>query len=73
MKRRKRSYANVDFGLPEEQVKFFDELTPEQVEEVRLRFSAGLINCDWWVYAVKQNGSLVPRRVLRSPLRELTT
>lgn len=65
----KRHYAD-QFGLPEAQIRFFDELTPPQVEEVRQQFSAGLVNVENYVYAVKRDGELVRRRERRNPLLE---
>lgn len=65
----KRHYA-YEFGLPEAQIRFFDELTPAQVDEVRQQFSAGLVNVDRYVYAVKRDGTLVLRRERRNPLLE---
>ena len=71
MIRAKRHYARKSFGLPEEQIKFFDELTPDQVSEVRQHFSAGLVDVEKYVYAVKRDGHLVWRRVRRNPLLEM--
>ena len=66
----KERYGRRLFGLPAEQVRFFGELTPEQVEEVRLHFTAGLVDVDNWVYAVSQDGHLVTSRERRQPLIE---
>jgi hypothetical protein len=65
----KQHYAH-EFGLPEEQVRFFDELTPAQVEDVQRYFSAGLVGVDNYVYAVKRNGRLVWNRLKRNPWLE---
>lgn len=54
-------YARV-MGLPPQQVRRFEELTEAQVAEVRVQFSAGLVDVGNWVYAVRRDGSLVPRR-----------
>lgn len=59
------------FGLPEEQIRFFDELTPTQVEDVRRYFTAGLVNVGAYVYAVKRDGSLVWHRENRNPALEM--
>jgi len=58
------------FGLSSEQVRFFDELTAEQVEEVRQFFSAGLVGVGNYVYAVKRTGKLVWGRLKRDELVE---
>ncbi len=65
----KRHYAR-QFGLPSEQIRYFDELTSDQVEEVSRQFSARLIDVEGYVYAVKRDGGLVPRRIRRDPLVE---
>lgn len=67
--RAKRRYAGM-FGLPVEQIRFFDELTPAQVEEVREHFSARLVQVAGYVYAVRRDGHLVVRRERRDPLLE---
>jgi|GEM_PF-2611252 len=67
---RKGGYARIHFGLPEEQIRFFDELTPDQVESVRWHFSASLVFADNYVYAVTRDGKLIPRRVERNPFIE---
>jgi len=69
MDRVKERYARL-FGLPAEQIRFFGELTPAQVEEVRRHFTAGLVEVDRWVYAVKRDGHLVTNRERRQPLLE---
>ncbi len=53
------------FGLPAEQIRFYWELTPEQVEEVRYYYTAGLVNVKDYVYAVKADGHLVVNRERR--------
>ena len=65
----KYHYAR-EFGLPEEQIRFFDELTPAQVEEVRRYFSAGLVNVEKYVYAVRRDGHLVWGRRRRNHFLE---
>ena len=67
---RTRDFYARKFGLPSEQVRFFDELTPKQVEEVRQLFSAGLIGVENYVYAVKRTGKLVWGRHKRDELVE---
>jgi hypothetical protein len=57
-------------GLPEGQIRFFDELDEAQVAEVRQEFSAGLVSVDRYVYAVKRDGHLVSRRERRDILVE---
>ena len=66
----KEHYGNL-FGLPAEQIRFFDELTPAQVQEVRNQFTAGLVNVSNYVYAAKRDGRLVPRREARRPMIEM--
>ena len=66
----KEHYGNL-FGLPAEQIRFFDELTEAQVEEVRQKFTAGLVNVANYVYAAKRDGGLVPRREKRRPMIEM--
>ena len=56
------------FGLPEEQLRFFGELTPGQVEEVRRQFSAALVGVEDYIYAVRRDGTLVPARERRNIL-----
>lgn len=58
------------FGLPAEQIRFFGELTPVQVEDVRRYFTAGLIDVENYVYAVKRGGALVWNRERRDYLLE---
>ena len=60
----KARYAEK-FGLPAGQIRFFDELTPAQVEEVRHYFTAGLVSVERYVYAAKRDGGLVHRRERR--------
>jgi len=62
----KRHYVSL-FGLPESQLRWFAELTPEQVEDVKRHFSAGLVGVDNYVYAVKADGELVCRRERKRP------
>lgn len=68
-RRVKGHYARL-FGLPAEQIRFFGELTPDQVDEVRWHYSAGLVDVDNYVYAVKRDGHLVVNRVRRELLTE---
>lgn len=58
--RRKAPYATRLFGLPVEQVKFFDELTADQKGQVAYHF--GLPGADHFVYAIKRDGDLVSSR-----------
>jgi hypothetical protein len=60
------------FGLPADQIRFFDELTESQVELVRRYFTAGLVNVEKYVYAVRRDGGLVARREKRNLLWERT-
>lgn len=56
----KQLYADKCFGLPIEQIKFFPELTTEQMAQVYFYFgNAGPNN---FVYAVKRDGNLVTKR-----------
>ena len=66
----KERYARK-FGLPADQIRFFDELTPAQAEDVRRQFSAGLAGVHDYVYAVKRDGSLVWHRERRDLLLEM--
>jgi hypothetical protein len=52
------------FGLPVEQVKFYNELTTEQRERVAYRF--GGYRPDNHVYAVKRDGGLVSQRFTKT-------
>lgn len=67
--RNMRYYAHR-FGLPEDQIRFFNELTPAQIKEVQYYFTAGLMRVNMYVYAVKRDGHLVLRRELRNELVE---
>jgi len=60
----KRWYGNK-FALPAQQIRFFSELSKEQIEEVREKFTAGLVNVEKYVYAVKRSGKLVWARERR--------
>ena len=51
------------FGLPEDRIKLFDELTGDQKVMVFWLFNA--IKPDDYVYAIKRNGGLVSRREKR--------
>lgn len=64
---RERERYQQLFGLPAEQIRFFHELTDEQVQEVRYYFTAGLVDVDNWMYAVKCDGHLVSSRERRRP------
>ena len=57
---RKKPYADRCFGLPVEQVKFYDELTADQTAQVVYHF--GRLYADSFVYAVKRDGNLVSMR-----------
>ena len=59
-----------EFGLPVEQIRFSDELTPERLSEVRQVFGIGLCSARNWVYAVRDDGGLVLRMVGRSEALE---
>jgi len=48
------------FGLPVEQIRFFDELTPQQKEIVYWEF--GGFNAEDYVYAVRKGAGIVTRR-----------
>lgn len=67
---RVRQWYAREFGLPAEQVRYFEELTPAQVEKVRQYFSAGLVGVKDWMYAVKRDEDLVWHRVKRDGLVE---
>jgi hypothetical protein len=58
-------YATTFFGLPENQIKYYDELSAEQKERCHWLF--GKTNADQFVYAVKQDGDLVSRRERKRP------
>ena len=60
MDQRKRDRFARQFGLPAEQIKTFDELTQDLVNEVQRVY--GLYNADLYVYAVKRSGELVWNR-----------
>lgn len=62
----KQMYAIRCFGLPVEQIRDYDELTPEQLERVYYHFGQNQKTNRCFVYAVKQNGELV---VMRERLR----
>lgn len=64
---RERERYQQLFGLPAEQIRFFHELTDEQVQEVRYYFTAGLVDVDNWMYAVRRDGHLVSSRERRRP------
>jgi len=63
-----KSYYARQFGLPEEQIRFFDELTEEQKKQAAQVF--GLWHAPEYVFAVKRDGDLVWRREKRNPLFE---
>lgn len=56
------------FGLPADKIRFFDDLTNEQVKEVDWGFS--LMNADKYVYVLKTDGRLVSTRYKRNFLIE---
>ena len=66
----KEHYGNL-FGLPAEQIRFFDELTGQQVEEARRLFTSTLSDAHDYVYAAQPNGGLFLRREKRQPLAAL--
>ena len=66
---RKDHYARMLFGLPVEQIRFFDELDEKQQMAVRREY--GAVDLDTYVYAVKADGELVRRREKRRPLLEV--
>lgn len=55
-------YAGKCFGLPVEQVKDYDELSPEQLNQVYRHFGQDKKVNRRFVYAVKKNGDLVTMR-----------
>ena len=59
MTQQRERYAQM-FGLPVEQIRLFNELTPTQKNSVNWLFS--LANTNQYVYAVKKDGSLVSKR-----------
>ncbi len=61
----KSLYARQCFGLPVEQVRFFDELTEVQQDEVYWHF--GRQNPGNYIYAVKRDGGLVEQRERKRP------
>jgi len=56
-------YATKLFGLPEGQIKFYNELTSEQQAKVAWTFNA--LKPDDYIYAVKRDGALVSKREKR--------
>ena len=65
----KRAYVDK-LGLPEAQIRFFDELTPGQVMSVRHYFTEALVDVDLYVYGVKKSGELIDNRTRRDCLAE---
>lgn len=63
--RKKRPYADKCFGLSVEQIRFFAELTTEQMAQVYYHF--GNLNPNNFVYAVKRDGHLVEMRERKRP------
>ena len=61
-------YATKFFGLPEDQIKFYNELTSEQQAKVAWTFNA--LKPDDYIYAVKRDGALISKREKRIPLME---
>lgn len=53
-------YGSKCFGLPEEQIKTFDELTSEQQERAYYYF--GKADVGRFIYCIKKNGELVWNR-----------
>ena len=62
-------YATKLFGLPEGQIKFYNELTQAQKDRVPWIFNA--LKPDDYIYAIKRNGNLVSKREKRIPLMEV--
>lgn len=58
--RKKQPYADKCFGLSVEQIRFFAELTTEQITQVYYHF--GNANPNGFVYAVKKDGNLISMR-----------
>lgn len=56
----KQLYADKCFGLPPEQIKAFDELTPEQ--QGRVHYFFGKCDTGRFVYSVKKSGELIHNR-----------
>jgi len=56
-------YAGL-FGLPVEQIRHFDDLSPQQQDEVAYHFST--IDASKYIYAVKRDGHLVSIRHKRN-------
>lgn len=67
-KRNVKDYYARQFGLPVDQVRFFDELTDDQVSEVFWNFSP--VDPEKYVYALKSTGKLVSSRQDRNYLNE---
>lgn len=63
----KAMYAR-EFGLPPEQIRFFDELSEDQRKQVFWSFNIN--RPSFYVYAVKRDGNLVWERKARDFLRE---
>lgn len=63
----KQMYASHLFALPVEQIRYYDELTPEQLEQCHHYFGISQENNRKYVYAVKKNGGLVWNRELKRP------
>jgi hypothetical protein len=60
--KQRQRYANK-FGLPADQVRYYEELTQSERKEVLYQF--GSHKPENYVYAVKRAGGLVWRRVAR--------
>ncbi|MGH7273415.1 MAG: hypothetical protein ACREIQ_03000 [Nitrospiria bacterium] len=58
-KMNKQIYADRCFRLPVEQVKLYDELTPEQKERAHWFWGGIFTN---FVYCIKKNGKLINNR-----------
>lgn len=62
-------YAGL-FGLPVEQIRYFEDLSLQQQDEVAYHFSA--VDASKYIYAVKRDGHLVSIRHKRNYTYERT-
>ena len=58
----KEHAARKIFNVPVDQVKTYDELTPEQQAQAAYYFGEGARGYSAYLYAVKKNGDLVTDR-----------
>lgn len=63
----KQMYADKCFGLPVDQIKNYDELTPEQLEQVYYHFGRHQQANQGYIYAIKKDGNLVVMRERKRP------